>query len=601
MPGPWFLPREDQGAWGALPAALGDYLELKLLDSDQHPQGMALVRVEERENPGHYGEWFQATIVAVSDGYLQWTLCKALDLVVEGEARRAADILAERVKATEAALHDDNWLKAQFVELLPREGSLLLETACQLALESKVKEAGQRMSWGQGKGRWTGRPDNSEPPPLQLSTLPEKGKKGEGKKGKGEKGQKVSPVEAEKEGPSNRKRRPAKKELKKERAGGPSGAEGGGVPPAAAERFSPGAEEWATEEIEALGLSEDEDTLQNSFEHKSAVPGWWNLKKMQKAITTLLERKPTWEQVLEWLMDEARRFPSARGAHQTRTSPWETVPEGCSLEGAIDALNLHYCCGPRQTFGRTGCLSSRSRNYKGNLVERVGEITADLVIGAWPQAGGVEQSRGCGIPAADDGVSAVPRDSQGHLITNGAGAVEKRKVINGREVIMQRFISNFVPINEYLEALPGDQVFLPYVAQLGLLLLEEGGTLLIESDDLTSAFNLFRMPDAWLPYFYAKKVSGHILGSSEEWVRPGLRVIPMGWSSAVTIMQAILRNLVFDKAGIPESLEIAKIKDLPAEGGAVLYLDSFDQVRMVDTSPKRASLAPSMRGSGLRA
>ena len=114
------------------------------------------------------------------------TLCKALDLVVEGEARRAADILAERVKATEAALHDDNWLKAQFVELLPREGSLLLETACQLALESKVKEAGQRMSWGQGKGRWTGRPDNSEPPPLQLSTLPEKGKKGEGKKGKGE-------------------------------------------------------------------------------------------------------------------------------------------------------------------------------------------------------------------------------------------------------------------------------------------------------------------------------------------------------------------------------------------------------------------------------
>ena len=213
----------------------------------------------------------------------------------------------------------------------------------------------------------------------------------------------------------------------------------------------------------------------------------------------------------------------------------------------------------------------------------------------------MEQSRGCGIPAADDGVSAVPRDSQGHLITNGAGAVEKRKVINGREVIMQRFISNFVPINEYLEALPGDQVFLPYVAQLGLLLLEEGGTLLIESDDLTSAFNLFRMPDAWLPYFYAKKVSGHILGSSEEWVRPGLRVIPMGWSSAVTIMQAILRNLVFDKAGIPESLEIAKIKDLPAEGGAVLYLDSFDQVRMVDTSPKRASLAPSMRGSGLRA
>ena len=53
-------------------------------------------------------------------------------------------------------------------------------------------------------------------------------------------------------------------------------------------------------------------------------------------------------------------------------------------------------------------------------------------------------------------------------------------------------------------------------------------------------------------------------------MRPALRVIPMGWSSAVTIMQPV----VFDKAGIPASLEI------PAEGGAVLYLDSFDQVRM---------------------
>ena len=123
------------------------------------------------------------------------------------------------------------------------------------------------------------------------------------------------------------------------------------------------------------------------------------------------------------------------------------------------------------------------------------------------------------------------------------------------------------------------------MAQLGLILLEEGQTLLIESGDLTSAFNLFRMPDAWLPYFsYAKKVPGRLLGSSEEWVRPALRVIPMGWSSAVTIMQAVLRNLVFKKAGIPASLEIAKVKEIPAEGGAVLYLDSFDQVRMVDNT-----------------
>ena len=61
MPGPWFLPREDTGAWNALPAARGDYLEFKLLDSTWHPHGLS--EVEEREDPRHYGEWFQATIV----------------------------------------------------------------------------------------------------------------------------------------------------------------------------------------------------------------------------------------------------------------------------------------------------------------------------------------------------------------------------------------------------------------------------------------------------------------------------------------------------------------------------------------------------------
>ena len=71
-------------SWKGLPAARGDYLELKLLDSTWHPQGMALVRVEEREDPARYGEWFQATIVAVSDGYLQWWLDRQRPLLLAG-------------------------------------------------------------------------------------------------------------------------------------------------------------------------------------------------------------------------------------------------------------------------------------------------------------------------------------------------------------------------------------------------------------------------------------------------------------------------------------------------------------------------------------
>ena len=98
----------------------------------------------------------------------------------------------------------------------------------------------------------------------------------------------------------------------------------------------------------------------------------------------------------------------------------------------------------------------------------MGEINADLVIGAWLQEGVAEVTdlisprlhfkRGSDQPRSskkghvhatqeewnkvvaaayrrhmmapvDEG--AIPRDSQGHLITNGAGAVEKRKMVNG--------------------------------------------------------------------------------------------------------------------------------------------------------------------------
>ena len=133
------------------------------------------------------------------------------------------------MKAVEAALHDDNWLKAQFVELLPREGSLLLETdeavmaARQLALESKVKEAGQKMAWGQGKGRWGGRQDESEPPPLQLSLQGGEGKERRKKEGgEGKEGEEVSPAAAEKAASSTeaRPRSLLKKEAKYERNGG---------------------------------------------------------------------------------------------------------------------------------------------------------------------------------------------------------------------------------------------------------------------------------------------------------------------------------------------------------------------------------------------
>ncbi|CAE7205793.1 unnamed protein product [Symbiodinium sp. CCMP2592] len=566
-----------------------------------------------------YSERYPGRLSARLLQKMRTLLARALDLVVEGEARRAADLLAQRVKAIEASLPDDHWLKAQFLEL--------------------VKEAGQR-NWGRGKGQWHARPDESEPPPLRTAgkaprkppkTKPKQKVKKEVKGGE-------PPDDDPPEGPDDDGDTPEEWDEEEEGeeevpADDPTIEERGapqGSTPAAAEAMSLGQEEeWDDDLLEALGVSEDEDTLRDSLEHaaKHAAPGWWNLSHLQAAVRRLLGTKPTWEQFLEWFLNEGRRFPTPLGSFFRRMEETEAAPPGaeptrepdllpihvdatcnievvenCSqvvLETTLHALNFHYCCGwispvcwpppeevtPRQAEAVkgiakvcAGCLgrglplggpavakkilSSRSRDYEGNMVERVGEIQADLVIGAWPNVGGggkvhASQEEWNKVVSAafqrnmmgpvDE--SAVPRDAQGHLITNGAGAVEKRKLVGGKEVAMQRFISNFVPINEYLEALPGDQDFLP-----SFLLLRQKG---------------------------ARPHNGVQRGVGQA----GAACHPHGVElRRHHHMQAVLRNLVFDKAGVPESLEISKVKEIPAEGGAVLYLDSFDQVRMVDTT-----------------
>ena len=71
MPGPWFLCREDQGAWTRNSRVRRIFIELRLLDNGRHPKGIAFVRVEEREDQARYGEWRSREGM---EGYLQWWL-----------------------------------------------------------------------------------------------------------------------------------------------------------------------------------------------------------------------------------------------------------------------------------------------------------------------------------------------------------------------------------------------------------------------------------------------------------------------------------------------------------------------------------------------
>ena len=282
-------------------------------------------------------------------------------------------------------------------------------------------------------------------------------------------------------------------------------------------------------------------------------------------------------------------------------------------------------------------LASKRYDYCGNPVEHMMDLEADKVIPTWPKIGEAAKccitdflsgealeamrtpekfllpedkmplnSKRSKVRASDEewlkicraaaqrGMmttvddSKIPRDRSGHLVVNGAGGVRKVKEVDGKTVELLGFISILVPTNEVTMQLPGAQDSLPYVGQLTALLLDKDELAFVESEDFTSAFNLFYVPDEWAPFFaYSKKVSGAAFGmDAAMMVRPTLRVVPMGWHSAVTLVQMAVRSIVFDRVGVDMASSVEKEKPLPrGPVMTVVYLDNFDEIhklKMVD-------------------
>ena len=178
--------------------------------------------------------------------------------------------------------------------------------------------------------------------------------------------------------------------------------------------------------------------------------------------------------------------------------------------------------------------------------------------------------------------SEVLRSPSVDLVLNGAGAVPKMK----GGVKKQRFISIFCPLNAVSKKIEGAESTLPYVGQISLLEVPEEGQVIIDSEDMASAFNLFRMPEGWRGMFvYEKKVPARVLGGdSDEPVFVALRTIPMGWLSAVGVVQFAIRHLAFEIAKLPKEDEIQKWKEICRGQKMLLYLDSVDQLRLVSST-----------------
>ena len=181
----------------------------------------------------------------------------------------------------------------------------------------------------------------------------------------------------------------------------------------------------------------------------------------------------------------------------------------------------------------------------------------------------------------------ILRDKEGNLVLNGAGAVPKYKCVEGHEVRLQRFISILVPSNTYQDHMAGDDRHLPYLGQLAMVEVEPDQEVLVDSEDLTSCFNLFSLPREWGGLMtFAKQVPASVFGGSPDeksWV--GMNVVPMGWINSVSLMQTVVRQLVFVESGIPFASEISKMKLFPDDPSASLvYLDSYDEIRKIDAS-----------------
>ena len=155
---------------------------------------------------------------------------------------------------------------------------------------------------------------------------------------------------------------------------------------------------------------------------------------------------------------------------------------------------------------------------------------------------------------------------KGQLVLNGAfGVVKPNKWVGDKPIL--RLIMDFRAANAMHRSLPGAvETMVGPAKWQGICLGEEDG-LAVSGDDLVSCFYLFAIPYEWSRFFaFRKKVRRGLVdphGDPSEEVYIASRVIPMGWSAAVTVVQHLHRRMALQPQGLPTTREIHREKPLP--------------------------------------
>ena len=178
----------------------------------------------------------------------------------------------------------------------------------------------------------------------------------------------------------------------------------------------------------------------------------------------------------------------------------------------------------------------------------------------------------------------------GEKVLNGAfGVVKPNRWVDGKPVL--RLIMDFRAANALHRSLPGSVESLVGPSKWQAICLEPEEVLLASGDDLVSCFYLFAIPYEWSKYFaFRKTVKRKVLGgpgNPEDDVYIASRVIPMGWSAAVSIVQHLHRRMALSPDGLVPSRELHRERPMPekllGEDNAYwnLYIDDFTLLETV--------------------
>ncbi|CAK0882079.1 unnamed protein product [Prorocentrum cordatum] len=190
----------------------------------------------------------------------------------------------------------------------------------------------------------------------------------------------------------------------------------------------------------------------------------------------------------------------------------------------------------------------------------------------------------------------VSRDSAARPVVNGAMGIDKRPKGPVPGPTLLRFISIFTPINSYMRKLRGGDHTLPTATMLNACILEDGEELWDDAEDQKGCFNIFCLPDEWLGYCaYSKQVSAAAFGDDPNrmaWV--GIRSVAMGSKIAVSIMQRVIRALVFDIVGADPRTELRRGRAFPDGDVSIVCLDGFYFVRKAQSRLCKLQIVESM-------